>query len=135
MLHQCGRPVDVVLADIGFALEHGEGAGQPGDVFRCLGCQRSHRGQFSILAQGVLDVVIERHPGALGGWRQADLGWIEFVVVLQQGPGALQQISQPVSVATVFRGVAKVDGRLIIFLDLDRIFSVEEQEALYQSVE
>ena len=33
------------------------------------------------------------------------------------------------------RGVAKVDGRLIIFLDLDRIFSVEEQEALYQSVE
>ncbi|PKL03322.1 MAG: chemotaxis protein CheW [Synergistetes bacterium HGW-Synergistetes-2] len=33
------------------------------------------------------------------------------------------------------RGVAKVDGRLIIFLDLDRIFSVEEQEALSQSVE
>ena len=28
------------------------------------------------------------------------------------------------------RGVAKVEGRLIIFLDLDRIFSAEEQEAL-----
>ena len=33
------------------------------------------------------------------------------------------------------RGVAKVEGRLIIFLDLDRIFSVEEQEALTQSSE
>jgi purine-binding chemotaxis protein CheW len=33
------------------------------------------------------------------------------------------------------RGVAKVEGRLIIFLDLDRIFSVEEQEALSQSVD
>ena len=31
------------------------------------------------------------------------------------------------------RGVAKVEGRLIIFLDLDRIFSAEEQEALAQS--
>jgi purine-binding chemotaxis protein CheW len=30
------------------------------------------------------------------------------------------------------RGVAKVEGRLIIVLDLDRIFSVEEQEALVQ---
>ncbi|MDI9369739.1 MAG: chemotaxis protein CheW [Synergistaceae bacterium] len=28
------------------------------------------------------------------------------------------------------KGVAKVDDRLIIFLDLDRIFSAEEQEAL-----
>lgn len=33
------------------------------------------------------------------------------------------------------RGVAKVDGRLIIFLDLDRIFSAEEQEALAQTAE
>ena len=31
------------------------------------------------------------------------------------------------------RGVAKVEGRLIIFLDLDRIFSAEEQEALAQA--
>ncbi len=33
------------------------------------------------------------------------------------------------------RGVAKVDGRLIIFLDLDRIFSAEEQEALAQTAD
>ncbi|MFA7621707.1 MAG: chemotaxis protein CheW [Aminobacteriaceae bacterium] len=33
------------------------------------------------------------------------------------------------------RGVAKVEGRLIIFLDLDRIFSAEEQEALAQTAE
>ncbi|MDI9369572.1 MAG: chemotaxis protein CheW [Synergistaceae bacterium] len=33
------------------------------------------------------------------------------------------------------RGVAKVNGRLIIFLDLDRIFSAEEQEAMAQALE
>ena len=33
------------------------------------------------------------------------------------------------------RGVAKVEGRLIIFLDLDRIFSAEEQEALAQTAD
>ncbi len=31
------------------------------------------------------------------------------------------------------KGVAKVDDRLIIFLDLDKIFSVEEKEALAQA--
>lgn len=33
------------------------------------------------------------------------------------------------------QGVAKVENRLIIVLDLDRIFSVEEKEALVQAVE
>lgn len=33
------------------------------------------------------------------------------------------------------KGVAKVQERLIIFLDLDRIFSAEEQEALVQATE
>ncbi|MGI6783224.1 MAG: chemotaxis protein CheW [Aminivibrio sp.] len=36
--------------------------------------------------------------------------------------------------AEFIRGVAKVEDRLIIFLDLDKVFSVEEKEALAQAV-
>lgn len=35
--------------------------------------------------------------------------------------------------AEFIKGVAKVEDRLIIFLDLDKIFSVEEKEALAQA--
>lgn len=36
--------------------------------------------------------------------------------------------------AEFIKGVAKVEDRLIIFLDLDKIFSVEEKEALVQAL-
>jgi len=37
--------------------------------------------------------------------------------------------------ADFIRGVAKVDNRLIIVLDIDKVFSVEEKAVLAEAVE